>query len=55
MWQSWVSGILGLWVVLMPFLGLSQGLHRNLMIVSGVVIAILGFWSASGTKSEGVM
>ena len=54
MWQNWVNGILGLWVILMPFLGFGPYL-RTLMIVSGIVIAVLAFWSASmkGKPSSG--
>ena len=54
MWQNWLCGIFGLWVILMPFLGLSESLARTLLIVSGVVIAVLGFWAASGSKAEAV-
>ncbi|MDP3762841.1 MAG: hypothetical protein Q8Q97_02105 [bacterium] len=50
MWQNWLNGILGLWIILMPFLGLTAGMHRTLMIVTGVVIAVLGFWSASSSN-----
>lgn len=46
-WQNWVNGVLGLWIILMPFLGFGPGLQRMLMIISGIVIAVLAFWSAS--------
>ncbi len=55
MWQNWLSGILGLWVILMPFLNLPENLPRTLTIVTGVVIAVLGFWAASGSKAEGAV
>jgi len=55
MWQNWLVGILGLWVILMPFLSLPSGLARTLTIVTGIVVAVLGFWSASGTKAGGAM
>ncbi|QQG46502.1 MAG: hypothetical protein HYY55_01505 [Candidatus Niyogibacteria bacterium] len=54
MWQNWINGVLGLWVILMPFLGLTPSAHRSLMVVTGIVIAILAFWSAmAGGKSAG--
>ncbi|MBI2609894.1 hypothetical protein HYW53_01830 [Candidatus Giovannonibacteria bacterium] len=53
MWQNWVTGILGLWVILIPFLGM-EPIRQNVLIVTGVVIAVLGFWSASGSKTEGM-
>ena len=53
MWQNWVNGILGLWVILMAFLGFSASMSRILLIISGLVIAVLGFWAASsGSSSE---
>lgn len=48
MWRNWINGILGLWIILMPFLGFPPGAHRTLMILSGLVVAILAFWSAMG-------
>ena len=53
MWQNWVNGILGLWIILMGFLGLSASLSRILLIISGLVIAILSFWAASSKGFEG--
>lgn len=44
MWQQWVNGILGLWVLLLPFIGLTD---TTTLVVTGIVIAVLGFWGAS--------
>jgi len=44
MWKPWVNFILGLWFILS---GLITGLEGTLnYIIVGVVVAILGFWSA---------
>lgn len=46
MWQQWINGILGLWVLISPFVGLTpEAMTTNLVIV-GIVIALLGFWGA---------
>jgi hypothetical protein len=46
MWKQWLTGILGFWVLISPFLGFDvSGMTTNLVIV-GAVTAILGFWSA---------
>lgn len=45
MWQQWVNGILGLWVIIIPFVGLGSN-SKIVLIVTGVIIAILGFWGA---------
>lgn len=44
MWQQWINGILGLWVIIMPFIGGAD--TKTVVVVTGVVIAILGFWGA---------
>ncbi|PIR69340.1 MAG: hypothetical protein COU47_03140 [Candidatus Niyogibacteria bacterium CG10_big_fil_rev_8_21_14_0_10_46_36] len=47
MWKNWILGVLGLWVILMPFLGMPPTLMRTIYIVTGIAIAVLGFWSAT--------
>ncbi len=44
MWQQWANGILGLWVILVPFLGFTAEVTMWVLVVTGVVIAVLGFW-----------
>jgi hypothetical protein len=44
MWKAWVNFILGLWFILS---GIITGLDANVnYIIVGVVVAILGFWTA---------
>lgn len=53
MWKQWVIGILGVLVLLYPFFGLSVDGLTTLLVISGIVIAVLGFWGAgvaSGKK-----
>ncbi len=50
MWQNWICGILGLWIVLVVFLGFSSTLTAFFLIVSGLAIAALSFWLASLIK-----
>lgn len=49
-WQNILSGILGLWIILLVFLGFSSTLTTFFLIVTGLGIAGLGFWSASLIK-----
>ena len=44
MWQDWLNGILGLWVILLPFINLTD---TTTLVITGIVIAVLGFWAAS--------
>lgn len=50
MWQIWLIGILGLWIILLVFLGFSSTLTSFFLIVSGLAIAGLGFWVSSLIK-----
>lgn len=52
MWQQWVNVILGLWVIMVPFLGMTNSGFTWSLVISGVVIAALGLWGASETASE---
>lgn len=43
----WINGILGLWVLISPFLGFSpDGMTANL-VVTGILVAVLGFAGAA--------
>ena len=41
---------MGLWIILMPYAGLSETFHTVLMVITGIVIAVLAFWSASESQ-----
>jgi hypothetical protein len=49
MWQDWVNGILGLWVILLPFIGMTD---MTTLVITGIVIAVLGFWAASSGNKK---
>ncbi|MFH1226053.1 MAG: SPW repeat protein [bacterium] len=50
MWQVWLNGLIGLWLILSAFLGFEGPALIWNLVVSGIVVAILGFWSA-GAKN----
>ncbi len=47
MWKNWVNGLLGLWVLVIPFLGIADSTLTTTLVITGIIIAVLGFWSAS--------
>ena len=51
MWKHWVCGVLGLWIIILPYAGFTERASAILMVVSGIVIAVLAFWSASESKA----
>jgi|GEM_PF-1075106 len=42
-WQNWIIGILGIWLIISSFT-----IHGNLLneLIVGISVAILGFWMA---------
>jgi len=50
MWKDWVNGILGLWVVLLAFIGIPFNVKAILMIATGLAIAFLSFWKGASDK-----
>jgi hypothetical protein len=54
MWQAWVNGVLGLWLIVAPWvLGFNKtnsALWDN--VILGIVVAALGFWGAALTNKE---
>lgn len=52
MWQQWVNAILGLWVIAVPFLGMVGNALTWTLVVTGAVVAILGFWGAQEASAE---
>jgi len=53
MWQNWLNGILGLWILISPFFGLSESAMTTNLVIVGIVVAVLGFWSAGMGKKMG--
>jgi hypothetical protein len=61
MWLSWLSALLGLWLIVSPFIlgftGLTTAFWNN--IILGIIVAVLGVWNAlvaralGGTTSSG--
>jgi hypothetical protein len=43
MWQSWITGSLGVWLIIASFT-----INGNLIneLIVGIAVAILGFWTA---------
>lgn len=52
MWQNFVNAILGLWTIVAAYAYMPADAGRTLMIVTGIVVAILGFWGGSVATSS---
>jgi len=51
MWQQWLNGLLGLWLIVFPFTsGLGTGVTWTL-VITGVAVAALGFWGGMEHKN----
>lgn len=52
MWHQWLTGILGLGIVLIGLLGLSGLTLTMTLIVTGFLVAALGFYAAGTTEER---
>lgn len=52
MWQQWTNAILGLAVIIVPFLGLAAGTFTWILAILGIAIAVLALWGAQETHAE---
>ncbi|MBI2175360.1 MAG: hypothetical protein HYU35_01345 [Parcubacteria group bacterium] len=50
--MNWISGLLGIWVIVEQFLGFSPSASRILLVITGVVIAVLAFWPKGSDASS---
>lgn len=51
MWKDWIHAVLGLWIVLVAFLGLSGSALMLTLVVTGLAVAVLGLWGAGSFKN----
>ncbi|OHA42659.1 MAG: hypothetical protein A3G59_00510 [Candidatus Taylorbacteria bacterium RIFCSPLOWO2_12_FULL_47_20] len=51
MWQHWINGVLGLWLIVSSFLEFSASAMSTNIIVVGIVVAVLAFFGASMDSS----
>ncbi len=52
MWQNFVNAFLGLWTILAAYLYVPSGNGRVVLMVTGVVVAVLGFWGGAAEPSD---
>jgi hypothetical protein len=47
MWQAWVNGILGLWLIVASFtIAESKGANLANGLIAGIILLVLGLWAA---------
>ena len=46
MWYEWLTGFLGIWVVVLGFMGIVSSPYSWALVVTGLAISVLGFWGA---------
>jgi len=52
MWTQWLNGLLGIWIIVVPFLNMTQSAMKTTLIISGIVIALLGFAGRAATTTN---
>jgi hypothetical protein len=48
MWQDWVNGFIGVWLILLATFAVAG---NTLVFIAGLAIAILGFWGAARNRT----
>jgi hypothetical protein len=51
MWQQWVTAVLGLVAVIVPFLALSTAALTWTLVIGGIAVAALSVWTAIREQS----
>ena len=51
-WQNWVNALLGLWLIVATYLYVPSGAGRTVMVITGVVVAIIGFWGGLAQPAD---
>lgn len=52
MWQAILLGVLGIWEVVASYLYVPSGGGQTVLIITGLVVAILGFWEAASLPED---
>jgi hypothetical protein len=47
MWQGWINVILGIWIIVVPFLDMSTNALKWVLVITGAVVALLALWGAN--------
>lgn len=45
-WIGWIVGLVGVWVIIEPYLNMSTSSNKILLVITGIVLVILGLWGA---------
>lgn len=52
MWKYWINVVLGVLLILMPYLAFPLSWNNLFYVISGILIAVLSFWSLSEAKHK---
>jgi hypothetical protein len=52
MWQNNANGVLGLFTIVASYLYVPSGTGQIVMLITGLVVAVLGFWGAASLPSD---
>ncbi|NOY35829.1 MAG: hypothetical protein GXP44_02835 [bacterium] len=52
MWRDWINGILGVWLIVLGFLGFPASVKAILVIATGIIIAFLSFWKGVSARAR---
>ena len=53
-WASWIDGLIGVWLIISPFILAYSGTAMTNDIVVGIIVVVLGVWSALASPGRAV-
>jgi hypothetical protein len=51
MWQQWITAVIGIAIIAVPFLGLTTTALMWTLVVGGIAAAVLSIWGAAQEQS----
>lgn len=56
MWRSWAIGLLGIWIIIIPFLFDAGGMTQvALLVISGALVTLLAFSKLISEQKEEIV
>ena len=52
MWQNWVNVVVGILLIILPFVVATLDPLRWISVVGGIVVAVLAYWANTAAQSR---
>ncbi|MFA6552262.1 MAG: SPW repeat protein [Candidatus Paceibacterota bacterium] len=52
MWQHYINALIGLWVIISPFVGFAGDSLSTDLVISGILLIIFSLWGAASSSYQ---